>query len=169
MLKQVQHDGLCLSILWKTMNSKKSNKNNNLQTATLAGGCFWCTEAVFKRLKGVIEVIPGYSGGNVADPSYEQVCTGDTGHAETIQIKFDPTKISFEKLLEVFWHLHDPTTLNRQDSDVGTEYRSAIFYQDHKQKEIAIKSKNSIEKSGKYKNPIVTQIIPYSNFYKAEE
>lgn len=151
------------------MSSKKSEKENNFKTATLAGGCFWCTEAVFKRLKGVTEVIPGYSGGNVADPSYDQVCQGNTGHAEAIQIKFDPKIISYKKLLDVFWHLHDPTTLNRQGNDAGTQYKSAIFYHDNKQKQTAIKSKNSLEKSRYYKNKIVTEIIPFKNFYNAEE
>lgn len=151
------------------MDPKRPDNNNNSETATLAGGCFWCTEAVFKRLKGVIEVIPGYAGGITENPSYEQICEGNTGHAEAIQIKFDPKIISFEKLLEVFWHLHDPTTLNRQGADIGTQYRSVIFYRSEKQKETALASKVNLEQSGEYKNPIVTQIIPYSNFYKAEE
>ena len=118
------------------MNNNDDDTNNNMTTqiATLANGCFWCSEAIFKRLKGVKSVLPGYSGGMVENPSYEQVCTGKTGHAESIQIGFDPTVIPYEKILDVFWHTHDPTTLNRQGNDVGTQYRSAIFYHDQKQK-----------------------------------
>jgi peptide-methionine (S)-S-oxide reductase len=138
-------------------------------TATLAGGCFWCTEAVFKRLKGVEKVVPGYTGGHVEDPSYEAVCTGTTGHAEAIQVIFDPEVISYETLLEVFWHTHDPTTLNRQGNDVGTQYRSAIFYHDEAQKEAAMKSKEETERSGLYRNKIVTEIAPYTKFYEAEQ
>lgn len=139
------------------------------QIATLANGCFWCSEAIFKRLKGVKSVLPGYSGGIVEDPTYEQVCTGKTGHAESIQIEFDPTVIPYEKILDVFWHTHDPTTLNRQGNDVGTQYRSAIFYHDQGQKEIAQKSKGGLEKAGVYKNPTVTEITPFKNFYVAED
>jgi peptide-methionine (S)-S-oxide reductase len=153
------------------VNNNDNNNNNNMTTqiGTLANGCFWCSEAIFKRLKGVKSVMPGYSGGIVEDPTYEQVCTGKTGHAESIQIEFDPTVIPYEKILEVFWHTHDPTTLNRQGNDVGTQYRSAIFYHDQKQKEIAEKSKRGLEKEGVYKNPIVTEITPFKNFYVAED
>lgn len=140
-----------------------------LETATFAGGCFWCTEAIFKRLKGVNSVLPGYAGGHVENPTWEQVCTGTTGHAESIQIEFDPSLISFEKLLDIFWATHNPTTLNQQGYDKGTEYRSAIFYHNEKQKEIALKSKREIEKAGIYKDPIVTEIVPFTNFYPAEE
>jgi peptide-methionine (S)-S-oxide reductase len=143
--------------------------NKKLETATLAGGCFWCTEAVFKRFKGVVSVLPGYSGGEVDSPSYEQVCSGMTGHAEAAQIKFDPKEISFEKILDVFWHTHDPTTLNRQGNDVGTQYRSVIFYHDTKQKEIAERLREELEKSGDFKESIVTQVIPFTNFYIAED
>ena len=115
-----------------------------LEIATLATGCFWCSEAVFSRLKGVKSVLPGYSGGKTENPSYDEVCTGRTGHAEAAQIEFDPNVISFEKLLDVFWHTHDPTTLNRQGNDVGTQYRSAIFYRNEEQKEIAEKSKRQL-------------------------
>ncbi|HJT48877.1 MAG TPA: peptide-methionine (S)-S-oxide reductase MsrA [Nitrososphaeraceae archaeon] len=147
-----------------------NNSNNKAtQIATFANGCFWCTEAVFKRLKGVKSVLPGYSGGVVENPSYDEVCTGKTGHAESIQIEFDPTVISYEKILDIFWHTHDPTTLNRQGNDVGTQYRSAIFYHDQKQKEIAEMSKRDLEKTGVYKNPIVTEITPFKNFYIAED
>jgi peptide-methionine (S)-S-oxide reductase len=139
------------------------------ETATFANGCFWCTEAVFKRLKGVKSVLPGYAGGTVKDPSYDQVCAGNTGHAESIQIKFDPKVLPFEKILDIFWHTHDPTTLNRQGNDIGTQYRSAIFFHNEKQKEIAEKSKKDLEDKGVYKNPIVTEITPIKNFYVAED
>jgi peptide-methionine (S)-S-oxide reductase len=139
------------------------------EIATLANGCFWCSEAIFKRLKGVKSVLPGYSGGTVRDPSYEQVCTGKTGHAEAIQIEFDPKVISFERVLDVFWHTHDPTTLNRQGNDVGTQYRSAIFYHTPEQKQIAEKSRSKLEKEGVYRDPVVTEITPFTNFYVAED
>lgn len=133
-----------------------------METATLAGGCFWCTEAIFKRLKGVIGVMPGYSGGTTANPSYDEVTSGTTGHAESVRIEFDPKIITYEKLLEVFFKLHDPTTLNRQGADVGTQYRSVVFYTDAKQKQIAEKLKSGIKGA-------VTEVVPYSNFYPAEE
>lgn len=136
--------------------------------ATFAGGCFWCTEAIFKRLKGVISVMPGYSGGTKENPTYEQVSMGNTGHAEATQIEFDPEIIPYEKLLEIFWHTHNPTTLNRQGNDIGTQYRSVIFYHDDKQKEIAEKSKVSIEEEHLYPDPIVTEIVPFEKFYEAE-
>jgi peptide-methionine (S)-S-oxide reductase len=145
------------------------NNNNKIEIATLANGCFWCTEAIFARLKGVKSVLPGYSGGKVENPSYDQVCTGITGHAEAAQIEFDPMVISYEKLLEVFWHTHDPTTLNRQGNDVGTQYRSAIFYHNNNQREIAEKSKREIEDKGIFKDPIVTEITPFKKFYVAED
>ena len=141
----------------------------DLETATLAGGCFWCTEAVFKRLKGVERVIPGYTGGDVDNPTYEEVCTGATGHAEAVQVTFDPETIPYDKLLEVFWHLHDPTTLNRQGADVGTQYRSAIFYHTEQQKEVAVRSREETEKSRLYRNRIVTEIVPCTKFYEAED
>lgn len=134
--------------------------------ATLAGGCFWCTEAIFKQLKGVNMVTPGYSGGDFPDPSYEDVSTGETGYAESIQINFDSKVIPFEKLLYVFFKLHDPTTLNAQGADVGTQYRSAIFYHNDKQKETAEKVKSEMQKD--YKDPIVTEITEYKNFYPAD-
>lgn len=139
------------------------------EKATFAGGCSWCTEAIFKRLKGVGDVLPGYAGGTVEHPTYEHVCSGNTGHAEAIQITFDPSVISYEKLLDVFWHLHDPTTLNRQGNDTGPQYRSVIFYHSEKQKDIAEQSKKKIESLGTYKDVIVTKIEPFTNFYKAEE
>ena len=146
-----------------------TENKNDYETATFANGCFWCSEAVFKRLKGIKSVLPGYSGGQVKNPSYEQVCSGRTGHAESIQIEFDPKVISFEKILDIFWRTHDPTTLNRQGNDVGTQYRSAIFYHDLKQKEIAEESRRELENEGVYKNPIVTEITPFNNFYVAED
>jgi len=146
-----------------------SENRKDYETATLANGCFWCSEAIFKRLKGIISVLPGYSGGQVKNPSYEQVCSGRTGHAEAIQIKFDPKVINFEKILDIFWRTHDPTTLNRQGNDVGTQYRSAIFYHDQKQKEFAEKSLRALENEGTYKDPIVTEISPYGGFYVAED
>ncbi len=144
-------------------------KENNIEVATLANGCFWCSEAIFTRLKGVKSVVPGYSGGLIENPTYDEVCTGTTGHAEAAQIEFDPSIISFEKLLDVFWHTHDPTTLNRQGADVGTQYRSVIFYHNEKQREIAERSKMELEKSGIYKDPIVTEITPFKKFYLAED
>ncbi len=142
---------------------------SQFDTATLAGGCFWCTEAIFKRLKGVTSVTSGYAASKVENPSYEQVCSGRTGAAEAIQLTFDPSIISYEKLLEIFWHTHDPTTLNRQGNDAGTQYRSAIFYNDDEQKQIALASKAALEKSGSYKKPVVTEIVPFTNFYPAED
>lgn len=137
--------------------------------ATFANGCFWCTEAIFARLNGVKSVIPGYSGGIVENPSYEQVCAGITGHAEVAQIEFDPNVISYEKLLDVFWHTHDPTTLNRQGNDVGTQYRSAIFHHNDEQKQTAEKSKKGLEDKHVFSDPIVTEIAPLIKFYLAEE
>ncbi len=139
------------------------------ETATLAGGCFWCTEAIFKRLKGVEDVVSGYSGGVRENPSYEQVSSEATGHAEAIQVEFDPHIISFEKILEIFFHLHDPTTLNRQGNDVGSQYRSVVFYHNEKQKEEALRVRDAIAEEGTYKNPIVTEIVPFEAFYTAEE
>jgi peptide-methionine (S)-S-oxide reductase len=137
-------------------------------TATFGTGCFWCTEAVFQELKGVYKVTSGYSGGTVKNPSYEDVCTGTTGHAECLQIVYDPKVISFDELLEVFWEAHDPTTLNRQGNDVGTQYRSVIFYHDDLQRKKAEEYKSKLDKSGAYNNPIVTEITPFSHFYAAE-
>ncbi len=144
-----------------------------METATLGGGCFWCTEAIFKRLKGVTSVVSGYAGGNPSadgeNPSYEKVSEGSTEHAESIQIQFDPRVLSYEKILEVFWATHDPTTLNRQGPDEGTQYRSVIFYHSNSQKEEALRSKEKMEKTGKFKDKIVTQIVPFDKFYKADD
>lgn len=142
---------------------------NNIETITIGGGCFWCTEAIFKRLKGVEEVTSGYSGGLRSEPTYEQVTTGATGHAEVVQIEFDPNVISFKKLIEIFFYLHDPTTLNRQGADEGTQYRSVIFYHNEKQKEEAEIVRDEVADSGAYSNPIITEIVPFENFYTAEE
>ena len=142
---------------------------NKKEVTTLAGGCFWCTEAIFTRLKGVTSVLPGYSGGTVENPTYDQVCSGTTGHAEAIQIEFDPSVIPYEKILDIFWHTHNPTTMNQQGNDTGTQYRSAIFYYSTKQKEIAEQSKAALEKEGVYKDRIVTEITPFTNFYVAED
>ena len=136
--------------------------------ATLAGGCFWCTEAIFKRLRGVVSVKSGYTGGRRENPSYDQVSTGVTGHVEAVQVSFDSSIISYDKLLDVFFATHDPTTLNRQGADVGSQYRSAIFYWDEKQKEAALSKIDELNKSGKYKAKIVTEVVPFSEFYKAE-
>lgn len=143
--------------------------NKKPETATLAGGCFWCTEAIFKRLKGVESVLPGYSGGTVNNPSYDEVCSGSTEHAEAIQIEFDPKQIPFEKILDIFWHTHNPTALNKQGNDVGTQYRSVFFYHDKAQKEIAEKSKADLVKENVFKEPIITTITPFTNFYVAED
>jgi peptide-methionine (S)-S-oxide reductase len=140
---------------------------NHEKLATFANGCFWCTEAVFNRVKGVLSVESGFAGGSLENPTWEQVSMGTTGHAESVQIKFDPEIISYEKILDIFWATHDPTTLNQQGNDVGPEYRSAIFYHDEEQKSIAEESKTKLEKSGKYKDPIVTEIVPFTNFYEA--
>lgn len=140
-----------------------------LSTATFGNGCFWCTEAIFQRLEGVHKVVSGYSGGHVKNPAYREVCEGRTGHAEVIQISYDPEIISFEALLEVFWKTHDPTTLNRQGNDVGTQYRSAIFFHDETQRDLALHYKQKLDASGVFSSPIVTEITAFSHFYPAEE
>ena len=137
-------------------------------TATFANGCFWCTEAIFEQLDGVISATSGYTDGHVKNPTYKQVCTGETGHAECLQIVYDPKKISFDELLEVFWETHDPTTLNRQGNDVGTQYRSGIYYHNEEQKQKAEKYKVELDKSGAFNKPIVTEVKPFSIFYPAE-
>jgi len=139
------------------------------ETATFGGGCFWCTEAIFKSLKGVETVESGYSGGKLKNPTYREVCTGETGHAEVTQITFDPKVISFHELLEVFWETHDPTTLNRQGADVGTQYRSVIFYHSVEQKEIAEKYKAELNKENVFDKPVVTEITSFDKFWPAEK
>jgi len=139
------------------------------QTATLAGGCFWCTEAVFQRLNGVLEVTPGYIGGAIKNPAYREICTGRTGHAEAIEIRFDANKIAFKELLEVFFATHDPTTLNRQANDVGTQYRSEIFYHSQEQKEIAARFIALLTQENVFSSPIVTAVSEATTFYAAEK
>jgi peptide-methionine (S)-S-oxide reductase len=143
--------------------------DQNIETATFGTGCFWCTEAIFQQLEGVLKVTSGYSGGHVADPTYEQVCDKNTGHAECLNIEYDKSKISFDELLEVFWKSHDPTTLNRQGNDIGPQYRSVIFYHNDEQKETAIKYKEQLTNSGIFKDPIVTQIEPFTVFYPGSQ
>ena len=143
--------------------------SENLELATLAGGCFWCTEAVFQRLKGVEEVLSGFTGGNIKNPAYREIITGRTGHAEAIQIRFNPKVISFQELLYVFFATHDPTTLNRQQNDVGTQYRSAVFYHSEKQKEMAEEVIQELEEKEIFQNKIVTEISAVKDFYIAEK
>ena len=147
-----------------------TTKDNSPATAfaIFGNGCFWCTEAIFQQLKGVIKVTSGYSGGHVANPSYKEVCTGTTGAAECLYIEYDPSKISFEELLEVFWQTHDPTTLNRQGADSGTQYRSVIFYRNDEQRSIAENYMAQLDKSGSFSDPIVTTLEPFTIFYPAE-
>lgn len=149
--------------------SEVKMSSNKYEIATLGEGCFWCSEAIFQRIKGVIKVESGYSGGNVPNPSYEAVCSGKTRHAEVVQITFDPSIISYRELLEIFFNTHDPTTLNRQGADVGTQYRSVIFYHNEEQKKIAEDIKEKLNDSKIWENPIVTEISPFKNFYKAED
>ncbi len=146
-----------------------SNSKHMAELATFGGGCFWCTEAVFTRLKGVESVMPGYSGGTLKNPDYKAVCSGLTGHAEVIQITFNPEIISYKDLLKVFFSTHDPTTLNRQGADVGTQYRSVIFYHNQQQKEISEKIIADLNREGVWTQPIVTQLVPFEVFYPAEE
>lgn len=144
-------------------------ENNVTDTASFGNGCFWCTEAIFQQVEGVIRVESGYMGGEVENPTYKDVCTGTTGHAECLNIVYDPKKISFDELLEIFWQTHDPTTLNRQGNDVGTQYRSVIFYHNEEQKAKAEKYKDELNKSGAFARPIVTTLEPLSTFYVAED
>ena len=140
-----------------------------MEQITLGSGCFWCTEAVFSRLKGVESAVSGYSGGHKTDPTYQEVCTGSTGHAEVVQVTFNEKVVTLEEILEVFWKTHDPTTLNRQGNDVGTQYRSAVFYHNDKQQEVATTLKNKLDASGAWPDPIVTEITPFEKFYPAED
>jgi peptide-methionine (S)-S-oxide reductase len=150
------------------MNTEVINPTT-LDTATFGAGCFWCTEAVYEQLNGVISVTPGYSGGTTKNPTYRDVCSGLTGHAEVAQIVYDTTKISFSELLEVFWTAHDPTTLNRQGADHGTQYRSVIFYHNQEQKELAEKYRKKLNEEHAYPDPVITEISPLTVFYKAED
>jgi peptide-methionine (S)-S-oxide reductase len=140
-----------------------------IDTATFGTGCFWCTEALFEQLNGVLKVTSGYSGGHVNNPSYKAVCEGTTGHAECVQVQYEPNKISYDELLEVFWQVHDPTTLNRQGADVGTQYRSVVFFHNAEQKQKAEHYKTELEKSGAFPKPIVTEIASFTKFYPAED
>jgi peptide-methionine (S)-S-oxide reductase len=170
-------------LVFSTVNCKETRSNSNMNesetvmnnpsaktdTATFGQGCFWCSEAIFERVEGVKSVVSGYAGGHVPNPTYEQVCSGNTGHAEVVQIIYDPDVVSYDDLLKIFWKTHDPTTLNRQGADVGEQYRSIILYHNEKQKEKAEYYKNELEKSGAWDKPIVTQIVPFTIFYKAED
>jgi len=151
----------------KVMTSQVSTEG--LELATFGNGCFWCTEAIFQNIDGVEKVESGYSGGKVKNPTYEQVCSGLTGHAEVIQLTYDPKKVTYDELLEIFWGTHDPTTLNRQGNDVGTQYRSVVFYHDAQQQQLAETYKQKLDKSEAFENPIVTEITPAGKFYKAED
>ena len=158
--------GAAAALFVQVMNATEPEKNATTELATFGGGCFWCTEAVFERLDGVKAVTSGYAGGAKPNPTYKEVCNGDTGHAEVIQIEFDPAKISFEKLLDVFWEAHDPTTLNRPGADTGTHYRSVIFFHSETQKTAAEKSKRAA--AARFRDPIVTELAPLTKFYNAE-
>ena len=147
----------------------ETSRSKTQKEATFGAGCFWCIEACFKGLKGVISVQSGYSGGAKANPTYEEVCTGKTGHAEVARIVYDPAQISYDELLEAFWYVHDPTQLNRQGNDIGTQYRSVIFYHDDEQRELAEKYKKRLTEEGVWDNPIVTEIVKLNNFYPAED
>ncbi len=164
---------LCLAVVSATTYGQTTNKpktmNTSEQLATFGGGCFWCTEAVFLDVKGVSKVESGYAGGTVKNPTYKEVSTGLTGHAEVIQITYDPKVVSYEVLLEIFWNTHDPTTLNRQGADEGTQYRSVVFYHSEDQKKVADQYKSQLEASKVYKNRIVTEISPLTNYYPAED
>ncbi|TVQ05002.1 MAG: peptide-methionine (S)-S-oxide reductase [Balneolaceae bacterium] len=158
---------ILLSIL--SMNGQMNDTDTEYETAVLGAGCFWCVEAIFQRVNGVVAVESGYAGGHIINPTYEQVITGRTGHAEVAKVTFDPAIISYELLLEVFWHTHDPTTLNRQGADVGPQYRSAIFFQTDEQRDIALKSLRKTNDSGLWQNPIVTEVTPLTNYSVAED
>ncbi len=173
---------VCFSLLNCTQESTQNQQNNlqmnepqtninpsNLDTITLGAGCFWCVEAVFQQMKGVKKVISGYMGGSIKNPSYREVCTGRTGHAEVCQIIYDTTETTFDEILEVFWQTHDPTTLNRQGGDIGTQYRSAIFYHNDTQKEISEQYLVKLNQNKVFDNPIVTEIVPAVEFYVAED
>ena len=152
-----------------TMIETDKKSKQIFEQATFGAGCFWCVEAIFERLEGVADVSAGYTGGKMEHPSYEDVCSGETGHVEVIQLDYNPQIIGFEQLLDIFWKSHDPTTLNRQGADMGTQYRSAIFYHSDKQREIAENSLRAADKAKMYENPIVTEITPLNTFYAAEE
>lgn len=154
--------------LWMMMSMQQPDTSRDLEQATLGAGCFWCVEAVFQRVQGVVAVEAGYTGGDVENPTYRQVVSGRTGHAEVARVTFDPEKISFEEILEVFWHTHNPTTLNRQGADIGTQYRSAIYYHDEEQRSIAEASMQRTDASDLWDDPIVTEITALDEYYRAE-
>lgn len=160
---------LILTSIFFAMTDQADTQNENHETAVFGAGCFWCVEAIYQRVNGVVAVESGYAGGHVEEPTYNQVVSGKTGHAEVAKVTFDPEVISFEELLEVFWHTHDPTTLNRQGADVGTQYRSAIFYNSLKQKQIAEESLKRTDESDLWDDPIVTEVTPLSNYSVAED
>ncbi|MBI9070704.1 MAG: peptide-methionine (S)-S-oxide reductase MsrA [Melioribacteraceae bacterium] len=160
---------MIMLILINSIQGQSMNSEHKFETATFGAGCFWCVEAVFQELKGVEKVVSGYSGGDTENPTYKEICSGTTNHAEVAQITFDPDIISFDELLEVFWKTHDPTTLNRQGADAGTQYRSVIFYHNPEQKEKAEHYKTKLNDSGAFDDPIITEISPLSKFYSAED
>ncbi|QDV49448.1 peptide-methionine (S)-S-oxide reductase MsrA [Gimesia fumaroli] len=166
--EQPQQEQTALLEQTDSKSSPAAQEEMGLEVVTLGSGCFWCTEAVFRELKGVKSAVSGYSGGQVPNPTYKAVCNGTTGHAEVIQVTFDPKVIPFTDILKAFWETHDPTTLNRQGADVGTQYRSAIFYHNEKQKAEATAYKKQLDASGQFKNPIVTEITAFEKFYPAE-
>jgi len=147
----------------------QKTQNSNMEKATFGNGCFWCTEVIFEGLTGVEKVVSGYSGGHVENPTYHAVCAGTTGHAEVIQLTYDPNAITFDELLEVFWQTHDPTTLNRQGNDVGTQYRSVVFYHNEEQRNTTEVYKKALNESGAWDNPVITEITPFANYYPAED
>lgn len=163
--------GLILMLLLPSaiLAQKVKRRQMTYDTITLGTGCFWCSEAIFERVKGIVSVKAGYSGGNIPDPTYQQVSQGNTGYAEVVQIVYNPDEIGLEKVLEIFWKTHNPTTLNRQGADVGTQYRSVIFYHNAKQKQLAEAYKEKLNKAGIWPNPVVTEISPFRNFYPAEK
>ena len=167
-MKKIFLLALLLSLSMTGQNNSKKN-NANLETITLGAGCYWCVEAIFENLEGVKTVVSGFSGGKTVNPSYEEVCTGKTGHAEVVQITFDKTKTILDEILKVFFTVHDPTTLNRQGADVGTQYRSAIFYRNEMQKKSAQDIIIALNKAKAYDNPIVTKVEPFTKFYEAED
>lgn len=178
MLKKIVYTYLVSILIFLVMTNPAAGAQKDMKTKTLAdvreeitlgGGCFWCLDAIYREIKGVEKVLSGYSGGSVANPTYEDVCSGKTGHAEVVQITFNPQIITAEKLLRIFFATHDPTTLNRQGADVGTQYRSIIFYRNQKQKNVIDKVIGELKKDKVYKNLIVTEIVPFQSFYAAED
>ena len=156
-------------ILGLIMAETENNSEQEIEQITFGAGCFWCVEAIFERLDGVMDVRSGYTGGQIENPTYDDVCSGETGHVEVVQVDFNPQIIGFKQLLDIFWKSHDPTTLNRQGGDTGTQYRSAVFYHSNKQRVIAEKAKKNADRSSLYEDPIVTEITRFATFYSAEE